>query len=927
VIALDQADSAAPERVIARPRPRSNVDFQPQSSTLTAQGPENSMQERLHPLALGVPKTKESRFVRELKDKRLSIVRVLLEPGNDPQDEDIRKLPRGPKRPNVYCPFCGRLGKYSHTDDFHHFSHLDNEDRCTAHDLETALHLRAKQLLLEQFSLARRRGEPLYATVDCARCTQQFRKTVCRPGVWDAEEPEKCLADGLRPDVTLLSQHTPVFMVEVCVTHRIEPDKLARLRASGFAGIEIAADKLFDAQGSEIWDYRMSLPTTISSWGLERSPRRYNICLKCREIPETLVRTAELAGGLARIEPAAWASALAAGGFATAWQARLRQSPRETLVELARAPEVLRDQAGISAEEMSPETLQTKLFEGLKLHFGEPALDYWSSLADLGTAIFEPVALRILELSNDISGNTERLSDDDDAIHRALQVAELAHEAVGSEDRHFRSLAWIGYSLLTNSSRFGNTNMKEKRLLDRLIEQVRGVKAEKLREWIDGLLAAKEHVVRLTGQNPPRVVLRVLATKERNIVFELNKIRGRGKSPLRITFSRHHQDLNPEQRRALSQIATHPITIVHGAAGTGKSHVIKGILLAFPDLHWMLLAPTGKAAERLRGISVGQNNCSLPMTFARFVADQDEYDAHPERLDVGVVLDEVGFAAVEDFEKLLRALNRLDVRRLVLVGDSRQLPSIGPGNVLDDLIQWARGRVDGIAGIELTRVMRSSSELSRAAQAVRRGSFPPLGGSVILVPPEENLEQQIVGIVKDLQSSGSETVQVICQTRKLVEKLNVALQENHNPKGRPLSAAPHLRIKDTVICRENYYGRGMMLLNGQQSVISAETETELVLDTEGAQLRLPVEEVRRLALGYALTIHKAQGSEWDSVVIVLPGSGKQMWYVRRSLIYTALTRSKSYVQIVADRAALDEVIKRPYFRATSLLHFLKTHWR
>lgn len=883
-------------------------------------------QAQLHPLALGVQKTKESVFVRELKDKRLSIFRVLLEPGTHPPHEDIRELPRGPQRPNVYCPFCGRLGKYIHTDDYHHFSHLNNQEQCTPHDLETALHLRAKQLLLCQFSLARMRGEALDVTVDCSRCKKHFRKNICRPGAWDAEEPERTLADGLRPDITLLLEHTPVFLVEICVTHRIEPDKLARLQASGLAGVEIAAHELFDEDGSEKWNYRMSLPVSISAWGLEQPPRRYNICRMCREIPKDLEIAAQLAEGLARTAPDTWAPMLAAAGLAVPWQTRLRMRPRKTILDLTSTPEVLRDEAKLPAQEMSPESLQSKLFEGLKLHFGAPVLGYWSSLAELASTQFEPVAQRIFELSADISGNTERISDDDDAIHQALKVAELAHESVASKDHYYRARAWVGYTLLTNSSRFGNTYMKESRLLVRLKEQVPRMDAGGLQEWINESLKDGP-VVRLSGLKPSRVALRSLATRERNIVFELKEIRRRGKEPLSAAHSPQHRKLNPQQFSAIERVAGYPITVVHGAAGTGKSHVIKGILLAFPELHWILLAPTGKAAERLRGSSVGQDNCDPPKTFARFATEQGEFGPPADAFATGVVLDEVGFAAVEDFDKLLKALNRLDVRRLVLVGDPQQLPSIGPGNVLGDLIPWARQDEGGLSEVELTQVMRSSSALSRAADAVRKGRFPPLGGPMTLTPPEEDLDQQVVDAVRELRSSDSETVQVIGQTRRLVERLNSALQSSLNPNGRPLAAAPHFRIRDKVICKENFYSRDLVLLNGQQAVISGETESELLLDTDDAQLRLPLGEAHRLALGYALTIHKAQGSEWDSVVIVLPGSAKNMWYARRSLIYTALTRSKRHVRIIAEREALDGVIKRPHFRATSLLYFLHKHGR
>lgn len=878
----------------------------------------------IHPLALGVPKTNESPFVRELPGGGLSIFRILLDPGSDPADMEIQSLPRVHRnRPSVYCPFCGRLGKYAHTDNYFHFSHLAAQDECSPHDLETILHRRAKELLLQQIEQARTAQCSIRAKIACVRCPEPFSKQMCQANSWDSEVSEHTLPNNLRPDITLFNAGAPVFLIEVYMTHLVDVQKRTTLTAEGFAGLEIDARSLFDDQGNPTYRYSDPLPLPRSTWNLESHPRSYNICKACRHVSPETTTAAAFVDAAARLDATVWHEILAASSFSSTWRTALLEAPGPTLVAHSSDPEKLRKKYAVPAHELTPSVFLSRLFTGFSLHFGDTA-KHWSSLTEFVRVPFKPLVEHIERSAADISGHVESLSDDDDNLNDSMELADFAHRAMKYENDDLRARAWIGFALLSNSYSYGNTNMNRARLLTwPAIQEVSEGDRER---WIDKLEKEKFIATFALDESRPKettfVALRALAEKEYLIVAHLMKLNA---CSIKLKAIRV-ENLNKDQALAVKRVETNMISIVHGAAGTGKSRVIAGIIAAFPEVRWVLLAPTGKAAGRLRQLTGQLPNCSIPMTYAKFVARDDTLGRDQMH---GVILDEAGFVSVEGFESLLRSLKRHNITRLVLAGDHKQLPSIGPGDVLGDLIKWAQCTPgDKISQVELRTVMRTKDDLTTAAHAVRQGKMPVFAGPVVLEAPAERLMAQVISAVRSLEVDGGERVQVIGRTRKLVQELNAALQASHNPQGRPLNCNGNLRIGDAVLCTKNYYG-DITLLNGQQAEIMSESEETVGILSEGETLKLPVAEISRISLGYALTVHKAQGSEWDSVVIVLPGPPPKRagsGYVKRPLIYTALTRSKHYVRIISQRDTLYAAIQCDVFRKTSLRYFLGKYW-
>lgn len=878
------------------------------------------MDNEYHPLALGTAKAKDSRFVRELPGERLSIIRVLMSPGEDPPERAISELPRGRgPRPDVYCPFCGRLGKYSHTDNYDHFSHISSEDECSPHDLETVLHRNAKHLLLNQFAHARVEKRFITAQILCTRCTQPYKKMLCKAASWDKEELERTLADGLRPDLTILNEDAPVFIVEVCVTHAVPADKDALLRLHGHIGVELTAQSLFSHTGEPTWTYEKDLPLPQNSWGLDASPRQLNICPSCRACKASTEAAAQLISAMSHHRPDDWRKVIEATGLPGKWRLALLSAPGEFVRNHAYLPEKLRDERNINPSNIAPEALHNKLFSGFQGHFGEAALVYWSSFEELASEPFKAIAKEAASLAADISGKTEHLSTSYGSRLTAIKLAEMAHNSAKHPDSHDRAQAWIGLALLRNSHRYGNTTMKRYTLNNWPGRMINGSSKKLFERWAKQL-KDRGFIGILNIDGTEMIVLRELALKELNIFKELRDLRNKNKQRLHYTLQLRDQHLNAEQQAAIKAAAQHPITIIHGSAGTGKSRVIQGIVSSYKRLHWIILAPTGKAAERLRHVAVENKNCAAPITFAKLVSDKEIAANYPTTRQYGVILDEAGFVSVEGFDSLLKVLRKLNVARLILAGDPEQLPSIGPGWVFGDLIRWAKTNSGNfIAQTELTVIVRSNTELAIAANMVRAGHYPTTGNAVTIAAPGRDLDAEAVAIIRNLQHQVSEDVQVLGATRRIVHQLNLTLQARHNLVGKPLQSAPGLRIGDQVICTENYYGLEK-LFNGQKATIESETEKEVVLSSSGATITLPIGEISRLDLGYALTIHKAQGSEWDSVVVLLPDSGSH--FVNRPMIYTALTRSKKHVHFIATTETLTSAISRVIHRNTALYHFL-----
>ena len=378
---------------------------------------------------------------------------------------------------------------------------------------------------------------------------------------------------------------------------------------------------------------------------------------------------------------------------------------------------------------------------------------------------------------------------------------------------------------------------------------------------------------------------------------------------------RHHLTLAPEQEQAVRMALTAPVTILTGGPGTGKTHTLRALLTLAraKRLACLLAAPTGRAAKRM------EEATGLPAaTLHRLLELRPGGSAgrgpnNPLVADL-VVVDEVSMLDALLANQLVKAL--APGTHLVLVGDPDQLPSVGAGDVLADLL-----RADRFPVMRLTHIFRqgAGSGIAENARRVNAGERPRFGPDVrdcFFLPAESPAEA--AGIVVDLVSRRIPArgryrpadIQVLSPMHRGeagVGALNVALQERLTPgrDGTPeaRSGGRAYRPGDRVLQLRNDYELGVF--NGDLGTVRAVDATAqelLVAWDDGRELRYPYASLFALTHAYAISVHKAQGAEFPVVVVPLLTSHAPM--LGRTLLYTALTRARELVILVGQGKAL-----------------------
>ena len=375
--------------------------------------------------------------------------------------------------------------------------------------------------------------------------------------------------------------------------------------------------------------------------------------------------------------------------------------------------------------------------------------------------------------------------------------------------------------------------------------------------------------------------------------------------------------LASQQRSALAKALTAKVMVLTGGPGTGKTTLVRGILdiLRRKEVKIQLAAPTGRAAKRLQE-STGQEAKTLhrllevrPDT-GGFMRGPD----NPLTADL-VVIDEASMLDLPLAYSLVKAL--ADETRLILVGDVDQLPSIGPGRVLADLLDSGEVEV-----ARLTEIFRQAqaSQIVVNAHRIRAGLMPinaPKGSEdsdfyfIERAEPEPILDviRRLVSdrIPNHFKLNAMGDIQVLTPMQRGLlgaANLNAELQALLNSKGVEIQRGGHLlRTGDRVMQRRNNYDLGTF--NGDIGrVIGFDLqEQRATIEMDGHIIIYPFSSLDQLTLAYACSIHKSQGSEYPCVVI--PLHTQHFTLLQRNLIYTAVTRGRKLVIIVGSRRALD----------------------
>jgi exodeoxyribonuclease V alpha subunit len=531
------------------------------------------------------------------------------------------------------------------------------------------------------------------------------------------------------------------------------------------------------------------------------------------------------------------------------------------------------------------------------------------------------------------------------SFKKADMIADRLHIA---QNNTHRVSAGIRYILRTNAFDGGHTCMPKLWLYDSAVRLL-GVSEETVAEGIASCIAEKEisetegEYYSLYGYTAAEryIAGRIARMAKAHTDFdytEMIKVEEAGKG---IVYAE-------KQKEAIGCALTSGLTVLTGGPGTGKTTTLNAIIALYKQrgMNVFIAAPTGKAAKRiseLTGFAAKTIHRLLEVAYdsgdkLQFVHDEQN------KLECDVcVVDEMSMVDSLLFEALLRALKH-DCR-LVLVGDSDQLPSVGAGNVLGDIIR--SGVVHVVALNEIFRQAQNSGIITNAHKIVR-GEYPDLQAADFFFMQRLSAEAAADTVTELITErlpkaygfSPLDDIQVLCPSRKGgtgVEALNIRLQSVLNPE---IPGAPFVkggiysfRAGDKVMQIKNNYDivwkqgddNGTGIFNGEIGVIKAvkrEDDTVLI-DFDGKTAEYSLDMMKELELSYAATIHKSQGSEFGAVILPLLGGYDRLYC--RNLLYTAVTRAKKLLVLVGSRNVVCKMVDNNLqtMRYTMLEGFLK----
>ena len=378
----------------------------------------------------------------------------------------------------------------------------------------------------------------------------------------------------------------------------------------------------------------------------------------------------------------------------------------------------------------------------------------------------------------------------------------------------------------------------------------------------------------------------------------------------------------PNQIKALEKVADSSVCIITGGPGTGKTTLVKGIISMFEMQADVvsLCAPTGRAAKRLSELS-GKNAKTIHRLLEvvpgtkndiKFQRNQD----NPIPCDV-LIVDECSMVDIVLFSQLITAVK--DGCRVVLVGDYNQLPAVGPGNILKDLLDCGI-----VPNVQLTDIFRQAreSDIVVNSHAINQGVYPKTGGRTgdyFFIESGENVEDYITGLVQTRLPraygfDSFEDIQILSPSRKRrggTVNLNAALQSALNPEN---PAKPEIvfngvvfRLGDKVMQIKNNYDLQFVRDNGETDVgvFNGDIGQIIAVDKFNKSLTVkiddktyvyPQEFFPQLEHAWAVTVHKSQGSEFKAVILCISDTPNELQY--RNLLYTAFTRAKELLVVV-----------------------------
>lgn len=371
------------------------------------------------------------------------------------------------------------------------------------------------------------------------------------------------------------------------------------------------------------------------------------------------------------------------------------------------------------------------------------------------------------------------------------------------------------------------------------------------------------------------------------------------------------------QASAIRKAAISKIMVMTGGPGTGKTTTAQGIIAAYRafGLKILLAAPTGRAAKRMSETTGMEAKTIHRLLEYKPPEGYQKNEDNPLEGDV-LIVDECSMIDIILMNSLLKAIP--SGMRLILVGDIDQLPSVGAGNVLRDIIDSGV-----IPVVRLTRIFRQAqtSRIIMNAHRINEGKMPDIsnGSNTDFFFMEQEDPEQAVALITQLVThklsryyqTPPTQIQVLTPMQRGVvgaANLNLALQEALNPDGEALRRSGlAFRMGDKVMQLRNNYDKEVF--NGDIGMVSAVDvqERTLMVNFEGREIEYDVSELDELVHAYATTIHKAQGSEYP--IVVMPVMMTHFVMLQRNLLYTGITRAKKILVLIGTKKALAYAVR------------------